>query len=353
MNEVTLTIDGKVVTGKQGQTILQVALANDIDIPYLCYHPKLSKSGACRVCLVRINGKMLKASCSEEAAEGMNVVTEDEGIIAARKFILDLLLSEGDHNCLYCDANGACELQSLVQRYNVEPAAPIDGIRRERVIDYVSSPALKRNENRCILCGRCVRGCKEVQVSNVWGFSERGSRSHLIADDDRTIGESSCVKCGTCAQLCPTGAISFQTVLGRGENWALKKESSICIYCGVGCKIDYYTNKQGLLVKAMGHDDGPNEGRLCIKGRFGFDFLQNPKRLSKPLIKKGEAFEEVEWDEALDLVAARLGSIKKEHGPDSIAALSSAKCTNEENYLMQKFMRSVVGTNNVDHCARL
>lgn len=350
--EVTLTIDGKVVTGRKGQTILEVALANGIDIPYLCYHPKLSKSGACRICLVRIDGKMLKASCCEEATDGMEVVTEDSGIIEERKWILDLLLSEGDHNCLYCDANGACELQALVQRYNVE-SVPDDGIRRKRLVDYTSSPALKRNEDRCILCGRCVRGCKELQVSNIWSFSERGSRTHLIADDDKPIGESSCVRCGTCAQLCPTGAITLQTVLGRGLSWDLRKDSSICIYCGVGCKIDFYTNKQGLLVKALGHDDGPNESLLCVKGRFGFDFLQSPKRLSRPLIKRGDAFEEAGWDEALDLVAERLSSIRKEYGPDSIAALSSAKCTNEENYLMQKFMRAVVGTNNIDHCARL
>jgi predicted molibdopterin-dependent oxidoreductase YjgC len=353
MEKIKLTIDGKPVTGNIGQTIMEVARENGIDIPYLCYHPRLSKSGACRICLVRINGKMLKPSCYEQIAEGIDVVTEDESIIKLRKFILVLLLSEGDHNCLYCDANGECDLQALIKRYDVDPAEIDLAMKRDRTIDYISSPALKRNENRCILCGRCVRACKEVQVCNVWGIAERGSESHLIADDDQVIGESSCVKCGTCVQLCPTGALSYQTVLGRGVNWELKKESSICIYCGVGCKIDFYTNKQGLLVKALGNEDGPNNGHLCIKGRFGFDFLQNPKRLSKPLIKKDGAFVESEWDEALDLVASKLGAIKGENGPDSIAALSSAKCTNEENYLIQKFMRAVVGTNNVDHCARL
>jgi predicted molibdopterin-dependent oxidoreductase YjgC len=154
-------------------------------------------------------------------------------------------------------------------------------------------------------------------------------------------------------QLCPTGALSFQTVLGRGQAWELQKESSICIYCGVGCKIDFYTNKEGQLVKALGNESGPNEGHLCVKGRFGFDFVQSDKRLTKPLIKKNGKFEEAEWDEALDLIAAKLGDIKTRSGPDSIMAFSSAKCTNEENYLMQKFMRAVIGTNNVDHCARL
>jgi predicted molibdopterin-dependent oxidoreductase YjgC len=154
-------------------------------------------------------------------------------------------------------------------------------------------------------------------------------------------------------QLCPSGALSFQNVLGWGQSWELKKESSICIYCGVGCKIDFYTNSKGELVKALGHDDGPNKGHLCVKGRFGFDFVQSDKRLTKPLIKKNGKFEEASWDEALDLVAKKFTEIKGSAGPDSIMAFSSAKCTNEENYLMQKFMRAVVGTNNVDHCARL
>ena len=236
-------------------------------------------------------------------------------------------------------------------RYDVKP--PVGKPLRERTVDIDSSNALKRNEYRCILCQRCVKACKEIQVSNVWGFSERGFETRLIADDDRLIGDSSCVKCGTCAQMCPTGAITLQPVAGRGLNWELRKESTICIYCGVGCKIDFYTNSQGQLVKAMGHQDGPNRGQLCVKGRFGFDFVQSPKRLTSPLIKKNGVFKEATWDEALDFVATNLSEIKTKYGPDSIGSFASAKCTNEENYLLQKLMRSVIGTNNVDHCARL
>jgi len=327
-------------------------LSKGIDIPYLCYHPRLSKTGACRVCLVRINGTMLKASCVEPITPGMNVVTEDEEIVKIRKFVLELLLTDGDHNCLYCDANGDCDLQNLVKRYNIGEVNP-DRQRTIKEIDYVSSNALKRNENRCILCGRCVKACREIQVSNVWSFAERGSHTHLVADDGKRVGESSCVKCGQCAQMCPTGALTLQPVLGTGLNWELTKKSSICIYCGVGCKIDFYKNRQGQLVKAIGHPLGPNKDHLCIKGRFGFDFVQNAKRLSKPLIKKNGVFEEATWDEALDFAAGKLKEIKEKSGPDSIAALSSAKCTNEENYLVQKFMRAVIKTNNVEHCARL
>lgn len=352
MNEVRLSINGKEVAGEKGQTILEVALKNGIQVPYLCYHPRVSRTGACRICIVRVNETMLKTSCTEPVMDGMRVVTEDDEIVEIRKGILKLLLAEGDHNCLYCDANGECELQALIHRYNIEQM-PDEYPRRNRVIDYETSEGLKRNENRCVLCGRCVKACAEIQVSNVWNFTDRGSHTHLTSDLFEKIGDSSCVKCGTCVQLCPTGALSFQTVLGRGQAWELEKESSICIYCGVGCKIDFYKNKEGLLVKTMGNEDGPNKGHLCVKGRFGFDFAQSPKRLSKPLIKKNGVFEEATWDEALDLVAAKFTGIKEKHGPDSIAALSSAKCTNEENYLMQKFMRAVIGTNNVDHCARL
>ncbi len=351
-NSITLTIDGREVTGGKGQTILEIALANGISIPYLCYHPKVSKTGACRLCIVRVNGTMLKTSCTEPAGDGMTIVTDDEEIAAIRRGLLELLLAEGDHNCLYCDANGACELQALCFMYGVEPSGA-DFPKHRRDVDYVTSAGLKRNENRCVLCGRCVKACAEVQLMNVWNFTGRGSHAHLTSDMNDAIGESSCVQCGTCVQMCPTGALTFQEVLGRGQAWELEKESSICIYCGVGCKIDFYKNKEGKLVKALGNDDGPNRGHLCVKGRFGFDFVQGDKRITKPLIRKNGKLEESSWEEALGLVASKLSDIKAKSGPDSIMAFSSAKCTNEENYLMQKFMRAVIGTNNVDHCARL
>jgi predicted molibdopterin-dependent oxidoreductase YjgC len=352
MDKIALTIDGKEVTGNRGQTIIEVARDNGIAIPSLCYNPRVSKTGACRICIVKVNDQMLKTACTEPALNGMRVETASEDVVEIRKGLLEMLLAEGDHNCLFCDANGDCELQSLCFKYGVEPEAyPFPKNKRGK--DYVSSNGLKRNEDRCILCGRCVKACAEIQMCGVWDFAGRGSGTHLTADMFDAIGESSCVECGTCVQLCPTGALSFQTVLGRGLAWELKKESSICIYCGVGCKIDFYTNRDSLLVKAMGHMDGPNEGHLCVKGRFGFDFVQSGKRLTKPLIKKNGKFEEAGWDETLGLIAKKLGEIKSSGGPDSIMAFSSAKCTNEENYLMQKFMRAVIGTNNVDHCARL
>ena len=173
MDEIKLKIDGKEVTGKRGQTIIEVARENGFHIPHLCYHPKLSKTGACRLCIVRINGTMLKASCTEPIMDDMDVVTEDDGIKAMRKWLLGLILMEGDHNCLYCDADGDCKLQKYVKIYEVEPSME-EFIRNEREVDYVTSNAIKRNENRCILCGRCVRACKEIQVSECLGPLRKG-----------------------------------------------------------------------------------------------------------------------------------------------------------------------------------
>jgi predicted molibdopterin-dependent oxidoreductase YjgC len=297
--------------------------------------------------LVKVNDKLLKASCTEPATEGMKIITEDQEIKEIRKGILEMLMAEGEYNW-----EEDSELKKLAEKYD---CLSVDSIfpKNVRDKDFISSKGLKRDENKCILCGRCVKACSEIQMMNVWGFSARGSKNRLTADMFEKIGDSTCVACGTCVQLCPTGALSFQTVLGEGKDSELEKESSICIYCGVGCKIDFYKNKKGELVKALGCDDGPNEGHLCVKGRFGFDFVQSEKRLSAPLIRKNGQLEEATWDEALDLVASKLGEIKKTSGPDSIMSFSSAKCTNEENYIFQKFMRAVIGTNNVDHCARL
>lgn len=351
MGQIGLSINGKQVTGTSGETILEVALRYGIDIPHLCYHPAISKTGACRVCLVRVDGgAKLRPSCTEPIIEGMTIVTEDPGIADTRRFILELLLTEGDHNCLYCNANGDCRFQDLVKKYVKEPLTPSPA-RLVREINTTMHKGFTRDENKCILCGRCVKTCAEIQVQNVWAFSQRGAETHLVTDT--SDGVSSCTNCGACAQMCPTGALTLKRVLGEGQDFELSPESSICIYCGVGCKIDFYKNKQGLLAKALGHVDGPNSGHLCVKGRFGFDFVQNEKRLTTPLIRRNGALEPASWDEALDLVAAKVGGVKKANGPDAFAALSSAKCTNEENYVMQKFARAVVGTNNVDHCARL
>jgi predicted molibdopterin-dependent oxidoreductase YjgC len=215
---------------------------------------------------------------------------------------------------------------------------------------------IQRDLNKCILCGRCIRACNEIQVNEVLDFSMRGSYVKVDPAFDENYINSSCVFCGECLQVCPTGAITCKPAKFAGRPWELNKVRTTCTYCGVGCQMDVFA-KDGQIVKVSGNPDygQPNGGSLCVKGRFGMDFIQHPDRLKKPLIRynKNEDLKEVSWDESYTFIADKLSSIKKKTGSDSIVGLSSARCTNEENYLFQKFMRAVIGTNNVDHCARL
>ena len=353
MSQVAVTIDGKEITTEKGKTILEVCQEHGIHVPTLCYHPRLSLVGACRVCVVEVKGArtMMTACTTPVDRDGMVVNTKSERVLEARKVIVELLLASGDHNCLYCEANGQCELQDLVYELKIEnPCFPVEP--PNWLIDD-SNPMVFRNLNRCILCGRCVRACNEVQVNNVIDFGYRGSRAKIVTAYDRDYGESNCVFCGECVQVCPTGALVEKKAMYGGRPWESKVIPTTCTYCGVGCTIDLHI-VDGKVVKVTGDENGlVNKGSLCVKGRFGYDFIHYQDRLTKPLIRENGAFREATWDEALDLVAKRLIAIKREHGPDSIGGLSSARCTNEENYLMQKFMRAVIGTNNIDHCARL
>jgi predicted molibdopterin-dependent oxidoreductase YjgC len=208
--------------------------------------------------------------------------------------------------------------------------------------------------NKCILCGRCIRACNEIQVNEVLDFSMRGFRAKVGPAFDTDYIDSECFFCGECVDSCPVGAITMKQARFQGRPWELKKVKTTCTYCGVGCQMDLNIHG-GKIVKVTGNREygQPNEGSLCVKGRFGMDFVHSPERLKTPLIRKDGELKEATWDEAYSFIAKKLASIKKKHGPDSIAGFSSARVTNEENYLFQKFMRAVIGTNNVDHCARL
>ena len=283
--------------------------------------------------------------------DGMVVNTKNERVLEARKMIVELLLASGDHNCLYCEANGDCELEDLVYELKIEQ--PRFSIDPPHWPTDDSNPMILRDLNKCVLCGRCVRGCNEVQVNNVIDFGYRGSRAKIVTAYDKDYGASNCVFCGECVQLCPTGALVEKKTVFGGRPWDTELISTTCPYCGTGCTIDLNI-VDGRVVKITGTEEGVvNKGSLCVKGRFGYDFIHHADRLTTPLIKENDVFREATWDEALDLVATRLTAIRNDHGPDSIAGLSSARCTNEENYLLQKFMRAVIGTNNIDHCARL
>ena len=353
--KVNVTIDGKEISANPGQTILEVATNNGIFIPTLCHYKNTTNVGACRVCLVEVeNARSLVASCCMPINPGMVVRTNTKAVRDAQKMVIELLWSSGDHNCLTCEQNGQCELQNLVYwlkiekpRFDIEPPGfPMED----------NNTMIQRDLNKCVLCGRCVRACNEIQVNEVLDFANRGSHAKVGPAFDADYIHSNCVFCGECLQVCPTGAITYKMANFAGRPWELTKTRTTCAYCGIGCQMDIFTN-DGKIVKVSGNRDYgvPNDGSLCVKGRFGMDFIQHPERLTKPLIRrsKKEDLKEVSWDEAYSFIADKLSAIKKKNGPDSIAGLSSARCTNEENYIFQKFMRAAIGTNNVDHCARL
>ena len=375
--ENIIVIDGNEFSFEPGETILQVAQRNGIDIPTLCYLKGATPTGACRICLVEVEGaRSLMASCSVPAAPGMVVKTESPKVIEARRLNLELLISSGSHNCLVqgldtdswtdfqlkamepeehrdlCPSYGDCRLQDLAIRYRVktnrfpppEFSHPIENV----------NPFIVRDLSRCILCGRCVQACNDIQVNNAISFGYRGSGAKIVTKGDRALKDSDCVFCGECVQACPVGALITKNDLHSGGlDSEVKKVRTTCSYCGVGCQIHLHINENRVIKVTGVQDVGPNHGSLCVKGRFGYDFINDPERLKTPLIKEKDGFREASWDEALGLVAERLSGIKKEKGPDSIGVLCSARITNEENYLAQKFARAVLGTNNIDHCARL
>lgn len=375
--ENKILIDGNECSFNPGDTILKVAQRNGIHIPTLCYLKGAAPTGACRICLVEVEGSnTLVTACTAPATPNMVVKTESRRVVEARRLNIELLIASGNHNCLVqdldmdswtdfqlkamapdehrdlCPAYGDCRLQELAIRYQVKPARfPPSG--STHAIENVN-PFIVRDLSRCILCGRCVQACNEIQVNRAISFGYRGSESKIVTKGDRALKDSDCVFCGECVQACPVGAlITKEELRSGGLDSDVKKIRTTCSYCGVGCQL-YLHIKDNRVVKVTGVEDvGPNYGSLCVKGRFGYDFINDPGRLKTPLIKEKGSFREASWEEALDVVATRLSAIKKDYGPDSIGVLCSARITNEENYLAQKFTRAALGTNNVDHCARL
>jgi len=352
MATATLQLNGKSVEFEPGQTILDVATESGVDIPTLCYLKGATPTGACRMCVVEVTGaRALVAACTTPAAPNMEVWTDSERVRRARKLNIELLLASGHHDCLTCEANGNCRLQDLAYDYEVTHIPfPVTAQPYPKEDD---NPFIIRDFSRCILCGRCVQACNEVVVNRAISYGYRGADSKIIAGTDQPYFESDCVFCGQCVEVCPVGALMEKKSRYQGRPWELKKVRTTCPYCGVGCQMWVHVNSAGRIARVTAVEDGaPNKGRLCVKGRFGYDFIYSEDRLTDPMIKKGGSFHKVSWDEALDFVAGKLTDIKDKYGPDAIAGVSCARSINEDSYQMQKFFRSVIETNNIDHCAR-
>jgi predicted molibdopterin-dependent oxidoreductase YjgC len=343
-----ITIDGKATQVPQGTTVLDAARMLDISIPTLCHHPKLTPFGGCRLCLVEIKGiPRAVTACTTPVTDGMEVTTSTPQIEQLRKSVLELILSDHPNDCMLCEKAGDCTLQELAYFYGAKGSA-FEGERRVYA-QRDGNPFLERDMEKCILCGRCVKACDEIQGVGAIDFTYRGFNSKICPPYEEDLN---CEFCGQCVSVCPTGALTGKMWSLQGRQKDVKEVDTVCTFCGVGCNVTLHV-RNDKIIRVTSKPDTWNEGWLCVKGRFGYGFVNSPERLTKPLVKKNGTFEEVSWDYALDYVASRLNEIKKEFGPDSIGGLSSARCTNEENYLFQKLIRSAIGTNNVDHCARL
>jgi formate dehydrogenase major subunit len=352
---VTLTIDGRPVTAQAGRTVLEVAREQGTHIPSLCYHPKTGQAALCRVCVAEVEGMNgLQTTCSLPVRDGMAVRTDTPLVQVARRANVELLLASGVHDCLTCEATGRCELQDAAYRLGLErPSYPL---APERPAIDASSPFIVRDPDKCIHCFRCIRGCNDLVVNEVLEMGYRGAASAVICDADVPMGQSSCVACGECVQLCPTGSLIERKAIGLGRPWELDRVRTTCAYCGVGCQVEVHVDRAANRIVRIDGVEGalPNDGMLCVKGRFGYDYTSSRDRLTTPLMRRSRAepLRPASWDEALDFAAERLAAIRDRDGPDAIAVVACARSTNENNYAATVFARAGVGTNSIDHCAR-
>jgi formate dehydrogenase major subunit/formate dehydrogenase alpha subunit len=360
---VTLKIDGIEIVAPADITVLEAARRKGITIPTLCYHKDLSPVGSCRMCLVEVEGwRAPAAACTLAISPGMAVRTDTPALHLARQQVLELLLQ----NYYEAGGNGISRDSEFMYWVELYGARLPEGLRagpRYRV-DCDPNPFIRIDMNQCILCTRCVRACAEVQGRFVWGVSGRGVDSRIIAGVDTPLLEARCESCGACVAYCPTGALSGRLSYDLGK--PDRRVTTTCTYCGVGCQFDLLVKDEKVIGTSSNPQAPVNGMHLCVKGRFGYDFIHHRDRLTRPKVRQylvsGEAsgrptdrgpWVEVDWETALEITARKLGKARDQYGPDSVGVLTSAKCLNEENYLMNKFARQVVGTNNIDHCARL
>jgi formate dehydrogenase major subunit len=390
MNEqsFSIRINEEEYTAQAGQSILEVAQSHDVYIPSICYHPNLGTIQTCDTCFVSAEGKLVRA-CATKAAPGMSVNTNSELVKDAQYEAMSRILTNHELYCTVCDNNnGNCVVHNTAEHLEIEHQKY--EFEAKPYPPDMSHPFYRYEPDQCILCGRCVEACQDLQVNETLTIDWSRERPRVIWDNDVPIDESSCVSCGHCVNVCPCNALMEKSMLGEAgfltkippnilepmvdltkevepgykEIFAvseveaamrtarIKRTKTVCTYCGVGCSFEVWTKDREIL-KIEPYAEAPVNGiSTCVKGKFGWDFVNSDQRLTKPLIRKNDEFVEATWEEALNLIAKRLGEIKEEHGPNSLGFIASSKCSNEENFLFQKFVRSVIGTNNVDNCSR-
>jgi formate dehydrogenase major subunit len=318
---INLKINGRQIRARSGQTVLEAAKAAGIDIPHLCHHPAITPHGACRICLVEIERqRTLQPACTFPVAEGMKVETESAKVVEERKFVLEMLFSERNHYCMFCEMSGDCELQALAYRYGMDhwtyqnpyPKLPVDGTRKYFIMDH----------NRCILCRRCIRACNELAANTTLGVKFRGAKTMISADMDSPFGESTCVACGTCLQVCPTGALVDRKSAYTGRETQVERTKSVCLFCSVGCGTEIVT-RSGRVLRVEGQWEEHNKGVLCVAGRFE-PVYDNRQRIKTPLLRKNGELVPVTWDEAFDTLAGKLKATR----PAKIGAWTTSKTLN-------------------------
>ena len=371
MSAIEFTLNGQSVKATPGQSIFNIAKDLGIAIPHLCHKEGLAPDGNCRACVVEIEGeRTLAPSCCRSATSGMHVRTDSERAVKSQKMVLEMLLAdlpEQGHKWLDDRAEAPHgELSQWAEHHGVAVRPALAELRREAVPADLTHPAMAVNLDTCIQCNRCQRACRDLQVNDVIGMAFRGAHTQVVFDLADPMGSSSCVGCGECVQACPTGALMPKSHMGPQK--VDRQVDSVCPFCGVGCLVTYQVRDEKI-ISVQGREGPANEGRLCVKGRFGMDYIHSPERITRPLIRKPgvakevalldghtdwrEVFREATWEEALALAAQPLNALRDEYGPKSLAGFGSAKGSNEEAYLFQKLVRTGFGSNNVDHCTRL
>lgn len=352
---IKITINGKEIQVPKGTMLLDACQQAGADIPTLCYDSDLRLAGSCRMCVVEAKGRSnLIASCVSLAENGLVIETESPDVIQARKVVLELLLARHKLECHTCERDGSCKLQDYCYRYGVTESrfageGPHFGMEDP-------NPFIKRDYDKCIMCTKCVRICEEITGAQALNIEGRGHHAKIATVFDGKLADSSCVFCGQCVMVCPVGALTSKVSAGKGKSYQTKDVLTTCTYCGTGCTFELNVKDDHVVGVTSVRDSefSPvNRGALCVKGRFGWDFIESEERLTTPLIRENGELRPASWDEALDFAVKKMKAIKDKDGPDALAIFSSARATNEENYLAQKLFRAVIGTNNVDHCARL